>query len=71
MTIMLVIRILVLTGLAFALAVALTHWAVLHKHLQPFGSWARFVRRLSDPLLVPIEQRLVSLSPGSKELRLR
>jgi YggT family protein len=59
MTMMLVIRILVLSGLAFALAVALTRWAVLHKHLQPFGPWARFVRRLSDPLLAPIEQRLV------------
>ena len=56
---MLVIRVLVLTGLAFALAVVLTHWAVRHKHLQPFGPWARFVRRLSDPVLVPLERRLV------------
>ncbi len=57
---MLVIRTLVLTGLAFALTVALTHWAVRHKHLKPFGPWARFVRRLSDPFLVPLERRLVS-----------
>lgn len=42
-----------------AALVALTHWAVRGGHLQAFGPWARGVRRLSDPLLRPIEQRLV------------
>lgn len=42
-----------------AALVALTHWAVRGGHLQAFGPWARGIRRLSDPLLRPIEQRLV------------
>ncbi len=46
---------------AFLLAalVALTHWAVRHNRLAPFGPWARFVRRWSDPVLLPLERRLV------------
>jgi YggT family protein len=46
--------------LVFSLAavVAATHWAVKHKHLQPFGPLPRTVRRLADPLLKPFERRL-------------
>lgn len=49
-----------LVGILFggAAVVALTHWAVRARHLNPFGAWPRTVRRLSDPLLRPIEQRL-------------
>lgn len=50
----------VLIGVAFVLSavVALTHWAVRTSKLQPFGGWATFVRKWSDPLLLPIEHRL-------------
>lgn len=50
------------TGAAFvwAVAVAVTHWLVREGRLQPFGAWPRLVRRWSDPVLRPIEQRLAA-----------
>jgi YggT family protein len=54
-----VVRWLVVAGLAYSAVVALTHWAVRSKKLSPFGAWPRTVRRLSDPVLQPIERRLV------------
>jgi YggT family protein len=59
MNVMLVARGIVLAGLGFAATVAVTHWAVRHKHLAPFGPWPRLVRRMSDPLILPLEQRIV------------
>jgi YggT family protein len=41
-----------------AAVVAATHWAVKHKHLQPFGPLPRAVRRIGDPLTKPFERRL-------------
>jgi YggT family protein len=51
----------VLVGGAFVTSaiVALTHWAVRAGHLQPFGAWPRFVRGWSDPMLRPVESRLL------------
>ena len=51
-------RALALGGAGLAGAVALTHWAVRHRHLAPFGGVSSMVRSLSDPLLRPIEKRL-------------
>lgn len=56
---MLAARGLVLAGLVFAATVATTHWAVRSKRLQPFGPWARSMRRISDPLILPMERRMV------------
>jgi YggT family protein len=39
--------------------VALVDWAVRTRRLNPFGGTARFFRRTVDPLLVPIERRVV------------
>ena len=46
---------------AFVLSaiVALTHWMVRRGSINAFGAWARFVRRWGDPLLRPVEHRLV------------
>lgn len=51
----------VIVGGAFVTSalVALTHWAVRAGHLPPFGAWPRFVRSWSDPLLRPVETRLL------------
>jgi YggT family protein len=49
----------VLTGVAGALVVFVTSWAVRHGHLQPFAPLPRAVRRVSDPVLRPLERRLV------------
>lgn len=43
----------------FAAVVAITHWAVRNGKLPPFGGWARAVRKGSDPVLRPIERRLM------------
>jgi len=51
-------RVVVFTLFCVASVVALTQWAVKHGHLSPFGAWPRGVRRLAQPMLRPIEQRL-------------
>jgi YggT family protein len=49
-----------LFGLAVvASVVALVDWAVRTRRLNPFGSIARFFRRTVDPLMVPVERRVV------------
>jgi len=52
-------RVLAGSACLLALLVAFTHWAVRAKHLGAFGAWPRFVRGWSDPLLRPIERRIV------------
>ena len=58
-TLDLVARVLVVAALVCASVVALTHWAVRSRRITPFGAWPRFVRRLSDPVVVPLERRIV------------
>jgi YggT family protein len=50
--------------------VAGTHWAVRARRLSPFGGWPRFVRRISEPLLMPLERRIIRSggSPGDAPL---
>ena len=48
-----------LLGFVAALIVLLTHWLVRRKTLAPFGWWPRLVRRVSDPLLKPMERRAI------------
>ena len=47
-------------GLAVAAAIVATlDWAVRTRRLNPFGPIARFCRRVIDPMMLPIEQRIV------------
>jgi YggT family protein len=39
--------------------IALADWAVRTRRLQPFGPIARFCRRFVDPLMLPVERRIV------------
>ena len=39
--------------------IAATHWAVRSRYLRAQAPWPRLVRRSSDPLLRPIERRLL------------
>ena len=55
----LISRIAVILALAYASAVALTHWAVRSRKITPFGAWPRFMRRASDPVLQPLERRIL------------
>jgi YggT family protein len=54
-----VARVIVIAALAYASVVALTHWAVRRRKIGPFGAWPRLVRRLSDPVLLPLERRVI------------
>src|SRR5215217_9486907 len=58
-TVDLVARTLVVAALVYASAVALTHWAVRRRRITPFGVWPRFMRRASDPVLLPLERRII------------
>jgi YggT family protein len=58
-TLDLVARVLVVCALAYASTVGLTHWAVRSRRISPFGAWPRLVRRASDPVLLPLERRIV------------
>jgi YggT family protein len=53
------VRTLVLLALVYAGLVAITHWAVRSRRLSPFGAWPRAMRKLSDPVLLPLERRIV------------
>jgi len=54
-----VVRGLIVVALLYAAVVAITHWAVRSRRLSAFGAWPRFVRRISDPVLNPIERRVL------------
>ncbi len=54
-----VARVLVVVALVYASIVALTHWAVRRRKIGPFGPWPRLVRRVSDPVLLPLERRVI------------
>jgi YggT family protein len=56
----LTVRAIVVFALAYASVVALTHWAVKSRRMNPFGAWPRLVRKLSDPILLPLERRIIS-----------
>jgi YggT family protein len=53
------VRFLVAGAFVLSVIVALTHWAVRKGSLHAFGGWARFTRRWSDPILRPLERRVV------------
>ena len=53
------VRVFVVVALVYASVVALTHWAVRRRKIGPFGPWPRLVRKLSDPVLLPLERRVI------------
>ena len=53
------VRAIVVVALVYASILALTHWAVRSRKIGPFGPWPRLVRRLSDPVLLPLERRVI------------
>jgi YggT family protein len=65
-----ILRAAVLAAAMAAGVVAVTHWAVRRQHLTPFSAWARGVRRLSDPLLKPVERSLVRFGRPPQEASL-
>lgn len=55
----LIVRSVVVVALVYAALVALTTWLVRTKRLSPFGAWPRFMRRISEPVLLPLERRII------------
>lgn len=53
------VRTIVIAALVYASAVAFTHWATRSRRINPFGGWARFMRKVSDPVLLPLERRIL------------
>lgn len=53
-------RTVALTGLGIALIIAATHWAVRRNLLKPFAWWPVRLRRLIDPVLRPVERRVLA-----------
>lgn len=53
------LRIALLVLGAVFLVIAILDWSVRTRRLNPFSSVARFCRRVIDPMLVPIESRVV------------
>src|SRR3989304_3337238 len=53
------VRIIVIVALGYGCIVALTHWATRSRRINPFGWWARFIRKLSEPVLLPLERRII------------
>ena len=52
-------RTLVILALSYASIVAVTYWAVRTRRINPFGAWPRFTRRISEPILLPLERRVI------------
>jgi YggT family protein len=52
-------RVIAAAAFLFSLLVWLMHWAVRSGKVEPFNPTVRALRRLSDPLLRPVERRLV------------
>jgi YggT family protein len=54
------VRTLVIVALAYASLVAITHWALRNRRISHFGPWPRLVRKVSDPVLLRLERRIIA-----------
>ena len=54
-----ILRIVVFIVAAMALVIFAIDWLVRTRRINPFGAVARFFRRVVDPLIVPVERRVV------------
>jgi len=54
-----IVRYVVFGAAVIAAFVALLDWLVRTRRVQPFGGVARFCRRVIDPMMRPIEERIV------------
>ena len=58
-TLDLLVRATALTAVGVALVIAGTQWAIRNRRIDSSRGWARGMRRLSDPVLRPIEHRVM------------
>jgi YggT family protein len=69
-TVALAARILVVAVLAYAATVAITAWAVRSRRINPFGAGPKLVRRMSDPVVRPLERRIVRMGGNPQDATL-
>ena len=62
-----VVRIAIVAALVLGAIIALTHSAVRARRLDPFGAWPRFVRRVSDPIIQPLERRVTRMGGNPQD----
>ena len=62
-----VVRYVVVAALAYAAVVALTHWAVRRRTQGAVGARPPHVRRISDPVLLPLERRVIRLGGSPQD----
>lgn len=62
-----ILRGIVLAAFSAAGLVALTHWLVREGKVAAFGTWAVGVRRLSDPVVKPIERMIIRQGRNPQE----
>lgn len=67
LSILVIARALVALALAYASAVALTDWAIRTKRLSPIGGWQRLMRRISEPVILPLERRVIRAGGNPKD----
>lgn len=65
--VLVVARVVVALALAYASAVALTDWAIRTKRLSPIGRWQRLIRGISEPVILPLEQRVIHAGGNPKD----
>src|SRR3989442_2559550 len=56
-----ILRILVFAAFCLAALIAFAGWLVRRRRVSPFGGFVRTVRSVTDPVLSPVETRLVRL----------
>ena len=66
----LVARVLVVAALVYATAIVITAWAVRNQRISAFAPWPRFVRKMSNPVLRPLERRVVRMGGNPQEASL-
>ncbi len=54
-----ILRVVIFIVAAAALVIFTIDWLVRTRRVNPFGAVARFFRQVVDPLIVPVEQRVV------------
>src|SRR3989440_10974851 len=60
-----ILRILVFAAFCLAALIAFAGWLVRSRRVSPFGGFGRTLRSVTDPVLRPVETRLVRLGGDS------
>src|SRR2546428_9037406 len=64
-----ILRVLVFAAFCLAALVALAGWLVRTRRVSPFGGVGRTLRSVTDPVLRPVETRLVRLGGNTVHAR--